>query len=151
MLQPAHCRRPRAVIFSLLRVHCRSENSQHIHLAVAEPCSTSHRFCSLQLLVKSASGSSAGVLRTRFRGAFGLSTAPMAPKKKNQSEPVDSLTRIAIVSSDRCKPKKCRQECKKSCPVVKIGTLCMSIPESAWGEIYCMHSTSIIPCREALH
>lgn len=23
--------------------------------------------------------------------------------------------------SARCKPKKCRQECKKSCPVVKIG------------------------------
>jgi ATP-binding cassette subfamily E protein 1 len=33
----------------------------------------------------------------------------------------DKLTRIAIVSADRCKPKKCRQECKKSCPVVKIG------------------------------
>lgn len=32
------------------------------------------------------------------------------------------LTRIAIVSSDKCKPKKCRQECKKSCPVVKTGT-----------------------------
>ncbi|KAG2323800.1 hypothetical protein Bca52824_006528 [Brassica carinata] len=31
----------------------------------------------------------------------------------------DRLTRIAIVNSDRCKPKKCRQECKKSCPVVK--------------------------------
>lgn len=33
----------------------------------------------------------------------------------------DRLTRIAIVSADRCKPKKCRQECKKSCPVVKTG------------------------------
>lgn len=32
----------------------------------------------------------------------------------------DKLTRIAIVDSDRCKPKKCRQECKKSCPVVKM-------------------------------
>ena len=31
------------------------------------------------------------------------------------------LTRITIVSSDKCKPKKCRQECKKSCPVVKTG------------------------------
>jgi translation initiation factor RLI1 len=29
--------------------------------------------------------------------------------------------RIAIVSSDKCKPKKCRQECKKSCPVVRMG------------------------------
>ena len=35
----------------------------------------------------------------------------------------ERLTRIAIVSSDRCKPKKCRQECKKSCPVVKTGML----------------------------
>ena len=34
----------------------------------------------------------------------------------------EKLTRIAIVSSDRCKPKKCRQECKKSCPVVRMGT-----------------------------
>ncbi|CAG8470274.1 1234_t:CDS:2 [Cetraspora pellucida] len=33
----------------------------------------------------------------------------------------DKLTRIAIVSSDKCKPKKCRQECKKSCPVVRMG------------------------------
>lgn len=33
----------------------------------------------------------------------------------------EKLTRIAIVSSDKCKPKKCRQECKKSCPVVKMG------------------------------
>ncbi|RWV92695.1 hypothetical protein BHE74_00038544 [Ensete ventricosum] len=38
----------------------------------------------------------------------------------------DRLTRIAIVSSDRCKPKKCRQECKKSCPVVKTGILLRS-------------------------
>jgi ATP-binding cassette subfamily E protein 1 len=33
----------------------------------------------------------------------------------------DKLTRIAIVSSDKCKPKKCKQECKKSCPVVRMG------------------------------
>nr|GEX38205.1 TPA: orf y [Tanacetum cinerariifolium] len=33
----------------------------------------------------------------------------------------DRLTRIAILKEDRCKPKKCRQECKKSCPVVKTG------------------------------
>ncbi|KAG4090891.1 hypothetical protein H8356DRAFT_953729 [Neocallimastix lanati (nom. inval.)] len=32
----------------------------------------------------------------------------------------DKLTRIAIVSTDKCKPKKCRQECKKSCPVVNF-------------------------------
>lgn len=36
-------------------------------------------------------------------------------------------TRIAIVSDDKCKPKKCRQECKKSCPVVKTGKLCIEV------------------------
>ncbi|KAL1204920.1 ABC transporter E family member 1 [Cardamine amara subsp. amara] len=39
----------------------------------------------------------------------------------------DRLTRIAIVSEDLCKPKKCRQECKKSCPVVKTGKLCIEV------------------------
>ncbi|KAG0231618.1 Fe-S cluster-binding ribosome biosynthesis protein [Actinomortierella wolfii] len=39
----------------------------------------------------------------------------------------DSLTRIAIVNNDKCKPKKCRQECKKSCPVVKMGKLCIEV------------------------
>lgn len=38
---------------------------------------------------------------------------------------------IAIVDTDRCKPKKCRQECKKSCPVVRTGKLCIEVaPES---------------------
>ncbi|CCH61911.1 hypothetical protein TBLA_0F03760 [Henningerozyma blattae CBS 6284] len=35
--------------------------------------------------------------------------------------------RIAIVNGDRCKPKKCRQECKRSCPVVKTGKLCIEV------------------------
>ncbi len=39
----------------------------------------------------------------------------------------DKLTRIAIVSTDKCKPKKCRQECKKACPVVKMGGLCIEV------------------------
>ncbi|KAK5675475.1 Fe-S cluster-binding ribosome biosynthesis protein [Elasticomyces elasticus] len=39
----------------------------------------------------------------------------------------DKLTRIAIVSTDKCKPKKCRQECKKSCPVVRTGKLCIEV------------------------
>ncbi len=43
----------------------------------------------------------------------------------------DRLTRIAVVSSDKCKPKKCRQECRKSCPVVRTGKLCIEVtPES---------------------
>jgi len=39
----------------------------------------------------------------------------------------DKLTRIAIVAEDKCKPKKCRQECKKSCPVVRMGKLCIEV------------------------
>ncbi|KAK9328935.1 P-loop containing nucleoside triphosphate hydrolase protein [Lipomyces starkeyi] len=43
----------------------------------------------------------------------------------------DKLTRIAIVNADKCKPKKCRQECRKSCPVVRTGKLCIEVtPES---------------------
>lgn len=42
----------------------------------------------------------------------------------------EKLTRIAIVSHDRCKPKKCRQECKKSCPVVRMGE-CLGRDEAA--------------------
>uniref|UniRef100_A0A667Y585 ATP-binding cassette, sub-family E (OABP), member 1 n=1 Tax=Myripristis murdjan TaxID=586833 RepID=A0A667Y585_9TELE len=44
-------------------------------------------------------------------------------------------TRIAIVNHDKCKPKRCRQECKKSCPVVRMGKLCIDVtPQSriAW-------------------
>lgn len=33
----------------------------------------------------------------------------------------DKLTRVAIIKDDKCKPKKCRQECKRSCPVVRLG------------------------------
>lgn len=43
----------------------------------------------------------------------------------------DKLERIAIVSSDRCKPKKCRQECKKSCPVVRMGKCFSCVQDDA--------------------
>jgi len=49
----------------------------------------------------------------------------MPPKAKQGKEDGDGVSRIAIVNPDRCKPKKCRQECKKFCPVVKIGKLCV--------------------------
>ncbi|KAL4429831.1 hypothetical protein ABPG77_010948 [Micractinium sp. CCAP 211/92] len=49
------------------------------------------------------------------------------PPKKKESSGGETLTRIAIVSGDRCKPKKCKQECKKSCPVVKVGKLCVEV------------------------
>ena len=52
----------------------------------------------------------------------------MPPKRNNRAEEEqDKLTRIAIVSTDKCKPKRCRQECKKSCPEVRMGKLCIEV------------------------
>ncbi|CAL8104745.1 unnamed protein product [Orchesella dallaii] len=48
------------------------------------------------------------------------------PKPRAQEE-ATKQTRIAIVNSDKCKPKRCRQECKKSCPVVRMGKLCIEV------------------------
>lgn len=39
----------------------------------------------------------------------------------------EKLTRVAIIKEDKCKPKKCRQECKRSCPVVRLGKLCIEV------------------------
>lgn len=47
------------------------------------------------------------------------------PKKKDEDN--QTLTRIAIVNGDKCKPKKCRQECKRNCPVVRMGKLCIEV------------------------
>lgn len=52
----------------------------------------------------------------------------MPPKlKRKENDDTQGLTRIAIVNNDKCKPKRCRQECKKSCPVVRMGKLCIEV------------------------
>ncbi|CAO3582043.1 unnamed protein product [Absidia cylindrospora] len=43
----------------------------------------------------------------------------------------EKLTRIAIVSADKCKPKKCRQECKQSCPVNRMGKFCIEVEQTS--------------------
>jgi ATP-binding cassette subfamily E protein 1 len=43
----------------------------------------------------------------------------------------DGKLRIAIVSEDKCKPKKCKQECKKFCPVVRTGKLCVEVSKDS--------------------
>lgn len=48
----------------------------------------------------------------------------MSNKGKSSNEKV---RRIAIVNPDRCKPKKCKQECKRVCPVVKMGKECIIV------------------------
>ena len=56
----------------------------------------------------------------------------MATKKKSSKASSGKgddggLPRIAIINTQKCKPKKCNQECKKSCPVVKLGKLCIEV------------------------
>lgn len=46
-------------------------------------------------------------------------------KKANKEE--EKLTRIAIVDDGKCKPRKCNQECKKHCPVVRMGKQCIEV------------------------
>ena len=48
-------------------------------------------------------------------------------KKSKDEDTGDKLDRIAIVNAERCRPKKCKQECKRSCPVVKVGKLCIEV------------------------
>ena len=48
-------------------------------------------------------------------------------KKSKDEDTADKLDRIAIVNAERCRPKKCKQECKRSCPVVKVGKLCIEV------------------------
>ena len=35
--------------------------------------------------------------------------------------------RIAVVALDKCKPNKCKLECKTSCPVVRMGKICINV------------------------
>ncbi|SCU90446.1 LADA_0F04148g1_1 [Lachancea dasiensis] len=56
----------------------------------------------------------------------------------------DKNTRIAIVNVDKCKPKKCRQECKRSCPVVKTGKLCIEVTPTS--KIAFISETLCIGC-----
>ena len=46
------------------------------------------------------------------------------PKKDDDD---GKLTRVAIIKADKCKPKKCHQECKRMCPVVRLGKLCIEV------------------------
>ncbi|KAL7665060.1 Translation initiation factor RLI1 [[Candida] zeylanoides] len=57
---------------------------------------------------------------------------------------MEKATRIAIVSTDRCKPKKCRQECRKGCPVVKTGKLCIEVTPAS--KIAFISETLCIGC-----
>jgi len=55
-----------------------------------------------------------------------LSILVMGKKKRGKKlKKKDGKIRIAIVNQDKCKPKKCKQECKRMCPVVRMGNVDM--------------------------
>ena len=70
-------------------------------------------------------------------------SSTMSKRRDRKEDANDALTRIAIVSNDKCKPKRCRQECKKFCPVVRMGTyvirqcLSLSLSGRSWGIDQC--------------
>lgn len=51
------------------------------------------------------------------------------PMAKNSNK--DKMVRIAIVNEELCKPDKCAAECKRYCPVNRIGKKCIEIPKKA--------------------
>ena len=48
---------------------------------------------------------------------------------------MDNKIRIAIVDKDKCKPNKCRQECKRKCPVNKTGRICIEVNSDSKASI----------------
>ncbi|CAF3835836.1 unnamed protein product, partial [Rotaria sp. Silwood1] len=57
-------------------------------------------------------------------------------RREKRDREQGSLTRIAIVNNDRCKPKRCNQECRRSCPVNRTEKLCIEVkPESTNSNI----------------
>lgn len=48
---------------------------------------------------------------------------------KNQDK--EKPTRLAIVNPDLCKPNECNLECKKACPVNRIGKECISVTKES--------------------
>ena len=58
----------------------------------------------------------------------------MPPKKKAQKrkgDGGDTNDRIAIVDTEKCKPRKCKQECKRNCPVVRMGKICIEVEKTS--------------------
>ena len=58
----------------------------------------------------------------------------MPPKKKAQKRKdhdKDQNDRIAIVDPEKCKPRKCKQECKRNCPVVRMGKICIEVEKTS--------------------
>lgn len=66
----------------------------------------------------------------------------MGKRDKKTDGGNDKLTRIAVVNHDRCKPKRCNHECKRSCPVVRMGKQCIEVTSedkiAFFSEVLCI-------------
>ena len=51
----------------------------------------------------------------------------MSKMKKGMLIGEEGHDRIAIIHPDKCKPKKCKHECKKTCPINKSGKQCIEV------------------------
>ncbi len=64
---------------------------------------------------------------------------------------MEKLTRIAIVNPDKCKPQNCNQECKKSCPVVKCGKMCIEVKMNSEKKSQAViHENLCIGCNQCV-
>lgn len=70
---------------------------------------------------------------------------------------MDDKIRIAVVNPERCKPKKCRNECMRICPVVRMGmqranacTDHVTSIKTSLGKIECVVVTTVATISEEL-
>jgi ATP-binding cassette subfamily E protein 1 len=52
-------------------------------------------------------------------------------KRKNDLFGQEALTRIAVVDTNKCKPRQCNQECRNNCPSVAMGKMCIEVKSSS--------------------
>lgn len=65
-------------------------------------------------------------------------------KKSYCNNKIKKMQRIAVVSHDLCKPKKCSLECKKSCPPMRNGILCIEVDKTS--TVAKIHENLCIGC-----
>jgi len=53
------------------------------------------------------------------------------PRAAREAPASSKLQRLAIVEPSRCQPRRCGLECKKRCPVVRMGRLCIEVRPGA--------------------
>ena len=63
-------------------------------------------------------------------------------RQKNINTSTEVTGRIAIVDPEKCKPKKCNQQCSRYCPVNMVGKVCVKatpmVKQSEISEVLCI-------------